>query len=343
MKSSCLTVFLLFFSVFSSHAASLQFSSEVPSHQKEMILADLKFLESMQFQPQMEDAEVKRIMELAAVNSNSFGQWLTARLQYGVQESFRMENAISISKERYSFENSNVKPIIENASTSAPTGTARTMATNIGGAIYYVGKSQNTLLEIKIPGVGKFAVKSPRVGIFQIGEGLFQPFLKKKGYSNEDSKSLPYRIERLSTLFHEGRHSDGNGTSLGFFHAVCPQGHAFQNLNACDRNLNGPYTIGALVTRTLLASCAQCSPAEREVLKLATLDSFSRVIKVTKITPNAPSREVRDTCELLLKTYKQLKQPIPKDVKELCTFPEAGTSLQEIPSTMWDARPEGRR
>ena len=51
---------------------------------------------------------------------------------------------------------------------------------------------------------------------------------------------------------------------------------------ACDENLNGPYTVGALMTTEMLKACDDsCSEREKEILKLIALDSAGRVMTTT--------------------------------------------------------------
>jgi hypothetical protein len=170
------------------------------------------------------------------------------------------------------------------------------VAVNIGAVIYNAGKMQDTLFEAMLPGLEKAVeVRSPRTGIIQIGAGLFQPLLGRFGWQGEDIDTEVSRLVRLGAIFHEARHSDGHGKSLTFPHAVCPEGHDYAGRVVCDRSLNGAYAVGGLVERDLLQQCRNCTVAEKEAFRLYTMDSFNRIIHVTrteeggavKVTPTA--------------------------------------------------------
>ena len=133
----------------------------------------------------------------------------------------------------------------------------------------------NPLIGIKFRGVGRVPITSPRTGIIQIGDGLFHD-----GFFREElpKDSVVRKVFRIQTFFHEARHSDGTGKSIGFLHALCPPGHAYAGVNACDRNSNGPYTVGALMIEQLEKACPNCSTLEKETLQMLKLDGRSRII-----------------------------------------------------------------
>jgi hypothetical protein len=182
----------------------------------------------------------------------------------------------------------------------------QTVMSNVGAAIYLSGKSSNLPLLLRVPGVGRIPVTSPRVGVIQVGSGLFPELSSGSSSGSDDSSgfglapsSQARRASRLGTLFHEARHSDGNGKSLGFAHAICPVGHDYEGFNACDRNVNGPYLVGAMLTYHLRNNCSGCSSREQEVLALETLDGLSRIIPTKEgFTPtwwnSAPEGTVSD-------------------------------------------------
>jgi hypothetical protein len=147
---------------------------------------------------------------------------------------------------------------------------------NLGAGLYLMAKQRQILLAMRRSDGKIIPVTSPRVGLVQIGEGLFF----KKFQVNPEVPGAPANsVSRLSTIFHEARHSDGHGESLSFGHAYCPSGHAYEGYPACDRNLNGPYTIGAQMLKTLTQGCGDCSIKEKTILKAIEADSRSRVLK----------------------------------------------------------------
>jgi hypothetical protein len=153
-----------------------------------------------------------------------------------------------------------------------------TVMSNFGAALYYGGKRAGALLEVRPYGMRPLTVDSPRIGLIEIGQGLFK---------HENPASAAASLSRLSVFFHEGRHSDGNGDSLSFFHSVCPRGHALAGALACDRTLNGPYRIGGEIARHIAENCAPetcgLDEAAREELRIEYLDSFSRVIETERV------------------------------------------------------------
>ena len=256
------------------------FSSGVSSDQADLLKLDLKRLP--QLAVSTVDADAQSLFETSKISGLRLKAWLADRVQYVVGEDFDIESHISVVRP-YLYSNSRQLPVLETPSADNPTnGNAKVVMSNIGTAVYLAGKMSpvkvgplSVLLGLRLDNDQVVAMTSPRVGVLQIGEGLFmQRFLVNRDDPNAISNSL----ERLSTLFHEARHSDGNGKSVGFTHAVCPAGHAFAGYNACDRNTNGAYTVGAVSLRNMATNCTQCSVAEKEILKVRYLDSFDRVI-----------------------------------------------------------------
>ena len=179
---------------------------------------------------------------------------------------------------------------------------------NVGAGIYLDGKIKKSLMSVNIPGVGDLKINSPRTGIFKVGEGMFKPLLNDPnsfddGSSISLSNSFANSVWRLGIFFHEARHSDGNGISLTFPHAVCPPGTVYAGFNACDRNLNGPYTIGATFLKKSVDNCSKCSSREKEALRNVYADSLSRVLK-DALTPAAaaPNTDtLADSCDSMKK------------------------------------------
>ena len=259
-------------------ARSIRITSNVPRNQKLLLSRDLQLLKTLSVENP--DSKLLEIMHTDAVDSGKLEGWLEDRVQYVVGESFKFNEALFIAEPSYSYENLNDVPVFEKATKhTGGNSSAKVIMSNIGVSAYFKGKEQHTLSGLKIPGVDDVRMTSPRVGVVQIGEGLFYLFEKRLPKSPQDS--MAKSLARLSTLFHEARHSDGHGKSLGFFHAVCPEGHHLAGYSACDRNLNGPYTVGALVQQLMTESCDTCSVEEKEVLRLNYLDSFGRVIQET--------------------------------------------------------------
>jgi hypothetical protein len=145
---------------------------------------------------------------------------------------------------------------------------------NVGAGIYNAGKSIQRLGHLDVWGTGPVYVTSPRAGLIQLGD----PDL----FGETSDISPAYSAFLLTVLFHEARHSDGNRKTAGFLHAICPDG-TYQGLAACDRNLNGPYSVEAALMKSFIANCDSCQAGHVEKLKLILADTLSRIIKSTVV------------------------------------------------------------
>lgn len=122
-------------------------------------------------------------------------------------------------------------------------------------------------------------INSSRVGVMQIGEGLVQadPTVK------------------ASTIVHEARHSDCKGGALasdiesyntngdsianlecGHFHGVCPPGHIFEGMVACDLHPWGAYIADAIYSDAIVRTCETCTEAQKQAAAINRADTISR-------------------------------------------------------------------
>ena len=322
------------------HAAEpssfLKIANDVPKDQSQLLKEDVNRLSN--FKGSYVDKEMSVVMGFSGpVTSKNLLQWLSDRVQYVVSEKIDLEKSLVVLAQKHRYENPGILPDMpaekektNNTDTSPSAEKERevmTVMTNIGGALYTVGKQSGMLLGFKIPGQGVAKMSSPRTGVIQIGKGLFA--LRSKD-ANASPRDLERSYFRLSTLFHEARHSDGNGKTLSFFHNLCPKGHAYEDYYACDRSLNGSYSVGAYVTRALTENCADCTPAQKEVMRLEYVDSFSRVIREWSDV-NPYDGALKEICDKMM----DLKMPLPE-----CDKFKTPAVKQAI---MLDARPEGKR
>lgn len=245
----------------------------IPKEQAKLLLRDGKVLENFKF-GSLDSMAISYVLGLSSVNAANLTRWLEARVQVVVHENFDWGKSLVFFPSATQFENPGVLPIIETSSVK-PTGKGVIIMSNVGVGVYHFAKTSQLAVGLKVPGVGTVEVNSPRAGVIKIGPGLFMGRRIVDGKNLEaDANSIP----RLATFYHEARHSDGNGKSLGFFHAVCPEGHPLAGYYACDRNLNGPYTVEAWTTRGMTEGCTQCTVDQREKLRLQYLDEFGRVL-----------------------------------------------------------------
>ena len=289
MKIKTIAALALTLSI-SSQAAQFTYSENVTNSQMKSIDRDLNVLKNLKFKTA--SPRTLQVMGLETLDSASSSKWLNERVSYIIAEKDASLKRILLGLAIYSekdfqlYPNPATNPLdnINELTSNVEKAEAVTVMANIGAGVYMLGKQQQRLYGLKVSrGILKkqrrIPITSPRVGIIQIGEGLF---MKQFAINKNDDNAVSNSLSRLSTFFHEARHSDGNGASLGFAHAICPDNHPMAGNAACDTNLNGPYTVGALMTAELAKSCDSCSESEIEILKVRALEEQSRVLSVDK-------------------------------------------------------------
>lgn len=277
-------------------ALDITLSKSIKSDLRSKIEDDLTFFETIKFDDEAMP-ETLKLMGLETLTNESATQWLNARVKYIVSEKSTSKlsqffyNNVYVSQKNIDYPNPTIIPYPNqdlvipeknpvNHSGDEPT----TILNNLSSSFYIGGKLERSIYAMKISrGFFKKAerveVLSPRAGIVQIGEGFFDIDLE---VNREDINAYANRIFRYSALFHEARHSDGNGESLGFLHAVCPKGHDYEGALACDEMLNGSYAIQAQMIRELSKTCEDnCSERDKQMLKLVAIDSANRILLKT--------------------------------------------------------------
>ncbi len=144
---------------------------------------------------------------------------------------------------------------------------------NSGSWYYLYGKKNQKRVSLQLRNSSMVDISSPRVGVVFV-----DPDLTSVDLSNGNLKSEANSILRLSSLFHEARHSDGNKKSLAFHHTNCPMDNDYRGMDVCDISLNGGYGVQTALLKTLYDNCKKCSPAEIEMLKLLALDLYSKIL-----------------------------------------------------------------
>lgn len=332
-------------------------SKTVNAEQTKSILEDLKFVNDLKLNEELDaktKEEVLRVLKIK-LDSKNIGldlfAWLKARVSYIVGEDYELEKNIKIVRQSQTYPATG-EPKLEKPTKNpeSSSGTVQTVMANIGAALYFVGRQANTLLGLKIDG-DTVAITSPRSGIIKVGSGLFGVTKRTKDL---DANSIVKRLARIETFFHESRHSDGRGSSLGFFHAICPKGHEYEGYAACDRNLNGPYTVGAVMLKVLKSACVstlKCSEVELTRLDLSIADSENRVIKTEKNPANERVisqingfKTIYEVCKKVpeLSTCNELAEKMkdqgisPDDFDRILR-----EGLPPVSNKDWDDEPEG--
>lgn len=311
----------------------IKFADTIEKQQRDLMLQDLESLKSFSYyDPQGKLAALYKV----PADTASMQEWLYSRSKYIVPENFKADDStVKVYKLHHNFSNPQL-PVLERGRSVDPGATIQIVMSNLGAGLYLGGKMQNSILALNIPGQGEIPITTPRVGIFQVGSGLFQPLLKQAG---NNLTGLANSISRLSIYFHEARHSDGNGGSLLFAHAVCPEGSVYSGYNACDKNLNGPYTIGAEFIGAALHNCTDCSEAEKEMLRNKKMDAHSRVISEYDVYMNDTDRMAADSIANTCKVFADMG--IDPNKYEFCRNLNTPTTAPiKQKATAWDDTPE---
>ena len=278
----------------------IQVAGDFTESEQRMLLEDFAYLEQQNIE---DNSTINALFHLDHTSASGMLSWLSDRMQYIVAK--------------------------QKDSPSSRTESSVVMS-NLGASLYFRAKHANSPGSFQVANGPLLSVSSPRVGIIEAGAGLFRgPFANE----NVNTSAPSSRIYRLGTIFHEARHSDGNGISLAFFHEKCPTGHIYENQPACDHNLNGPYTIGGNTILAMEKSCQNCSEQEREILRLSALDSFSRIVR-----DSVESMQVEECGYVATISNNDLVPPI---ISEKCRANSQKTApVSESPSLIWDEKPE---
>ncbi len=278
----------------------IQVAGDLTESEQRLLLDDFAYLEQQNIE---DNSAINALFHLDHTSASGMLSWLAERMQF----------------------------IVANQKDSPSSRTESSVVmSNLGASLYFRAKQANSPGSFQVANGPLLSVNSPRVGIIEAGSGLFRgPFANE----NVNTSAPSSRIYRLGTIFHEARHSDGNGISLAFFHEKCPAGHIYENQAACDHNLNGPYTIGGNTILAMEKSCQNCSEQEREILRLSALDSFSRIIRDSVETMQA------DECSYV--NTISSNELVPPIISEKCRANSRQTSpVSESPSVFWDEKPE---
>lgn len=275
-------------------ANTLQFCSGIPADQKAAVneaVSTLAVLPLDLAKPEVQ--AMAKMMGTKDVSATAMQDWMQARVQYILENNFDLDSHASFSPTAFTYENAADLPDALTQRQEPPQtspvsalsrtgddqndgkGEAQTVMLNIGSAIYAFGKQNSRLVVMDVPGIGPVEVKSPRTGLLEIGPGLFPDL------GGHKVQNIALDIFRLGTLFHEARHSDGHGHTLGFMHSNCPVGHDYAGLPACDVSANGPYSIGSSVMKSLMVKCNEsktCSATSAQLLQMIYADQAERTI-----------------------------------------------------------------
>ncbi len=312
-----------------AQAPSLQYSKDVNPEHVVLLNNDLQRLETLNLQ--IQDPDFTKVTDLQGPirSGRAVLQWLAERVRFIVSENFTAQTGLYVERRKYEFQNPGIFPDLNGGKRIAAISNQMIVMQNIGAAYYVMGKEGGVLWGADLKGIGKIPLSSPRVGLVQIGPGLFR-LPKDSKYTDLDRS-----LERIFTLLHEARHSDGNGKNLGMMHFFCPQGHPYSGYAACDLSLNGSYGVEAQFRKAMTESCSECTIAQRERLRLAYLDNFSRILEDdTSASAKETEAAQRKACEEL-KNYP-VKVPMCEELAQKDLYPKP-----VIKADYLDSKPEG--
>jgi len=290
-KSKAIWAVLAASMILGGRALAVGVDAGVPADQSKSIQQDQAYLKKLQYQNNEVDRETAKLLGIKGpLTADKMQAWLNARVNTVISENLNLQASILVAPGTALYPEADVFPDVDKPQAPQPQQPSAAprkpqsadapkpvmVMANVGTALYMMGKQNKVLLALRKTDGSVLPLVSPHGGFIQIGEGLFLPRLRV----NPAAQDLPANsVERLSTFFHESRHSDGHGKSLGFTHALCPAGHPYAGYPACDKNLNGPYTVGAQVLKTMAQACGDCSVKEKTVMKMIEADSRSRILK----------------------------------------------------------------
>ncbi|RYZ90991.1 MAG: hypothetical protein EOP04_02075 [Proteobacteria bacterium] len=276
-------------------AELIQFSSSVKESEKKIILADLEYFDALGFElDEHRSIDLSKTLGNEIKSASALRLWLHQRLSYIVGLDLDNLSIGMVSSRQRKILWGPLKPYYGEASDNV-------LASNLSAEIYGFFKTQSEIssrfdyLKLKIDDE-EIAVTTPRIGIMRIGPGFFDKNLLPSPIANSTANT----IMRISVLFHEARHSDGNSAakSSGMPHVVCPMtsnvASELRGTAACDRSSNGAYAVGAEVLKVLIAQCGtNCSTKTTVILQAIYLDYLSRIIG-RDVLSDQPDSEIRE-------------------------------------------------
>ena len=282
---------------------NIQFDPNMDAAHFKLLKDDFKLLDSLA-PTEGQAAQLKNILKIQDVTSSSLTGWLEERVKFVVGESFNIKNVFRVSSTEMFWPEPPTPYHRELFSDFAISYDHTFSATNPGSNIYDYCEQGNKVCGLELDGVGLVQVKSPRIGFVQLFDKLFSDLSLSgdKSLKDRSQEDIFYRIHRLSTIFHEARHSDGNKSSPGvpadhalvkkdrsqnitrkgtrnFVHVMCPKGHELQDQYACDLSLNGPYKIQALIAEVLAKSCSTCSASTLSIIETYVSKLNNRLVE----------------------------------------------------------------
>ena len=332
------------------NSRDLNVSVQFLPYQESLLKTDFDFLKTLGSWEGLTDLD-RKTMDIKVGNAAELDYWLRKRVQFLIPMSLNLELGFYGEVPlRYYPNMAELPPNVENIFTMADEQ-SNTLMSNIGVGFYLFGKRQRQIISVNLrthfPKIEpQLPVLGPRIGIIQVHKNSFS----HRNRISVSGREPADRLLRLSFLFHEGRHSDGNGSSLGFYHSVCPPGHDYTGRMACDISSNGAYAVAALFLKKSIEVCHSCTEGHKESLKLSYLDSRLRVLDKSILTPEEIERINRYENDMNIYARQLFAAIAQKDdirrkylmdkLQEVNAKIHKIKKPQNIPKTYWKSEPE---
>jgi len=193
----------------------------------------------------------------------------------------------------------------------ASTSDAQVIALNVGAQLWIEGLAENTPVTFTVKGQVSepVMVNSSRTGLVILADGYTDKALADDG----SIVTIP-PLFRQTVLMHEARHSDctgglneedlpniraaiqaQDGSALhsalhgcSHSHVICPTGHSYEGLPACDMESWGAYKVGAVFAEAYIANMNE-DDRMWEIGQAIATDSNDRLLVDVVGTPDMSS------------------------------------------------------
>lgn len=250
--------------------AGIAFDPSVPADQRTLMEHDLSFLSSIEMPAPTSSNDLTNI-GIGDFSPNSLLYFLSQRIKFIVGQEF------DYTSQLYASTRPDGEPTVLVASQMTPFAATSTQVVmdNLGASLYLTSKDTSYLLYLNLEAAPNLAIRSPRVGIIRVGAG----FTDANAIKNVPLEAVSNTLLRISTYFHEARHSDSNKASVAFPHASCTSG-TYEGKYACEKYINGPYGIQNILMKYFYSVCQSkgCSSTEMAGLLIKIADFKTRMI-----------------------------------------------------------------
>jgi hypothetical protein len=253
----------------SGAASFLEFDSEMNPSEAAQVDRAMGFISTRK----LHGEKVRWFREVfGGVESSALLQFLELRLNYVLSGNTNIEKRVRVNSEPVVFHPRQGLVLSEDSESGRG-------ATNLASLWFLKKAVEPELLQFVINDK-LLSVESTRIGIIQLGPAFLR---------------VPPEIQ-AGVLLHEARHSDCTGgiwnsdiqriiqgedpvgVSCGHLHVICPVGHGYAGLYACDEEAWGAYSVNFLYWAAVAGACDHCTEEERVLTEASALDAATRIL-----------------------------------------------------------------